>query len=138
MSVNEFFSSFKRVVHYELHRSLTNPVYFFSTIVVMLFSCIFFLTLFKTGAPERIPIAIVDLDRSSISRRVAHELDATQSVHVEAVYDSYQEARLAMQQGKVYAFLLIPSHFFEDLAAFKRPTLTFYVNDAYTVGATGR
>ena len=41
-----------------------------------------------------------------------------------------------MQQGKIYAFLLIPNHFYSDLAAFKRPTLTFYVNNAYTVGAS--
>lgn len=136
MTIFEFYTKVMRVARYELNRAITRPVYIFSTIVVMLFSCIFFLTLFKTGAPEKMPIAIVDLDQSSISRRVAHELNATQSVTITNVYSSYQEARIAMQQGKIYAFLLIPSHFYSDLAAFKRPTLTFYVNNAYTVGAS--
>ena len=91
MTILEFYTKVMRVARYELNRAITRPVYIFSTIVVMLFSCIFFLTLFKTGAPEKIPIAIVDLDQSSISRRVAHELNATQSVTITNVYYSYQE-----------------------------------------------
>jgi len=136
MTIREFYHRIRRVAHYEMARAITRPVYIFSTIVVMLFSCIFFLTLFKTGAPQKMPIGIVDLDHSSISRRVAHELNATQAVKVEGVYASFAEARLDMQKGKIYAILMIPDHFFSDLAAFKRPTLTCYVNNAYTVGGS--
>ena len=112
---------------------LRRPVYIFSTVFVMVFSTVFFLTLFTTGSPEKMPIGVVDMDRSSISRRVIHELNATQAVTVESVYDTYGEARLAMQQGHIYAFLVIPDGFYSDLAAFKRPELTFYINNAYTL-----
>ena len=134
MTLREFNTIILRVARREVGILIHQPVYFFSTFVVMLVSCIFFLTLFDTGAPQRVPIGIVDRDGSSISRRVAHELEATQSVTVKAVYPDYASAREAMQQGKIYAFLLIPEHFYGDLAAFKRPTLTFYVNNAYMVG----
>lgn len=136
MTIREYWSKVGRVARYELHKSLKRKVYYYSTIFVMVFSCIFFLSLFHTGAAEKVPVGIVDLDQSTISRRVAHEMEATQSVTVKEVYTSYQEARLAMQQGKIYAYLLIPEHFFSDLASFKRPTLTFYVNNAYMVGGS--
>lgn len=136
MTFREFYTLLSRVVWREVSRWLAQPVYVFSTVVVMSVSCIFFFTLFDTGAPQKVPIGIVDQDGSSISRRVAHELEATQSVTVELVYATYTEARVAMQQGKVYAFLVIPEDFYADLAAFKRPELTFYVNNAYTLGGT--
>lgn len=114
---------------------LRRPVYIFSTFFVMIFSCVFFLTLFRTGSPEKMPIAVVDLDRSSISRRVVHELNATQSVEVAAVTHTYKEARVLMQQGRVYAFAVIPDRFYADLVSFKRPEVVFYMNNAYTLGA---
>ena len=120
----------------EVRMLLQRPVYIFSTIVVMLFSCIFFASLFTHGAPENIPIAIVDMDQSSISRRVMHELEATPSVTIKRVTMDMATARKAMQRGEVYAVLLIPEGFYADLASFKRPTLTFYVNNAYTLAGS--
>ncbi len=136
MTIKQFRTLLNSVIWREMRRMVAQPVYSLASVVLMAVSCIFFLTLFDTGAPQKVPIGIVDQDRSSISRRVAHELDATQSVKVINIYATYEEARVAMQQGKIYAFLCIPEHFYGDLAAFKRPTLTFYVNNAYTIGGS--
>jgi ABC-2 type transport system permease protein len=124
-----------RVAKREVKMLLRRPVYIFSTYFVMIFSCVFFLTLFKTGSPEKMPIAVVDLDHSSISRRVVHELNATQAVDIVAVTDTYADARKLMQQGRVYAFVVVPDRFYADLASFKRPEVVFYTNNAYTIGA---
>ncbi|MBQ7697631.1 MAG: ABC transporter permease [Paludibacteraceae bacterium] len=125
-----------RVAKREVNMLLRRPVYIFSTIFVMFFSCVFFLTLFKTGSPEKMPIAVVDLDHSAISRRVVHELNATQAVDIVAVTDTYEQGRRLMQQGRVYAFVVIPERFYADLASFKRPEVVFYMNNAYTIGAS--
>jgi len=101
----------------------------------MFFSIFFFLTLFDTGSPEKMPIAVVDMDCSSISRRVVHELNATQSVDVVAVTHTFEDARVLMQQGRVYAFVVIPERFYADLASFKRPEVVFYMNNVYTLGS---
>lgn len=135
LSVSRQIEIILRVAKREVNMLLRRPVYIFSTFFVMLFSCVFFLTLFRTGSPEKMPIAVVDLDHSSVSRRVVHELEATQSVEVVAVTNTYAEARLLMQQGRVYAFLVIPDRFYADLASFKRPEAVFYMNNAYTLGS---
>jgi len=101
---------------------------------VFLFCMLFFMTLMERGAAEKMPIAVVDLDQTSISRRVCHEMQATPSADIVLITNSYPEAREAMQQGKLYGIFVIPDGFYSDLVAFKRPRLDFYMTNAYTVG----
>ena len=110
------------------------PLYMFASVGVMLLSTFFFLTLMRRGSAEKMPIAFVDLDQTSISRRLCHEMQATPSVDICLITSSYPEAREAMQQGHVYGIFVIPDGFYDDLVAFKRPKMDFYVTNAYTVG----
>lgn len=122
------------VIKRELRQMFARPLYLFASVGVMVLSTFFFLTLMQKGVAEEVPIAVVDKDGSSISRRLCHELQATPSVDIQLVTTSYPDARLAMQQGKVYGILVINEGFYSELAAFRRPQVDFYVNNAYTVG----
>ena len=110
------------------------PLYLFASVGVMLLSTFFFLTLMRGGSAEKMPVAVVDLDQTSISRRLIHEMQATPSVDIQLVTNSYPEAREAMQQGKIYGIFVIPECFYDELVSFKRPKMDFYVTNAYTVG----
>ena len=118
----------------EVRQMFARPLYMFASAGVMLLSTFFFLTLMRQGAAEKMPMAVVDLDQTSISRRLCHEMQATSSVDVCMITSSYAEAREAMQQGHIYGIFVIPEGFYSDLAAFKRPQIDFYVTNAYTVG----
>ena len=122
------------VLKRELHQMFARPLYLFASVGVMLLSTFFFLTLMRGGTAERMPVAVVDLDQSSISRRLIHEMQATPSVDIQLVTNSYPEAREAMQQGRIYGVFVVPEGFYADLVAFKRPKMDFYVTNAYTVG----
>lgn len=128
------FQNIWRVLVRELHMMFARPLYLFASVGVMLLSTFFFLTLMKGGAAEKMPVAVVDLDQTSISRRLAHEMQATPSVDIQLVTNSFPEARRAMQEGKIYGIFVIPSDFYRDLVDFKRPQMDFYVTNAYTVG----
>ena len=128
------FINIYRVLRRELHMMFARPLYMFASVGVMLLSTFFFLTLMRGGAAENMPVAVVDLDQTSISRRLIHEMQATPSVDIKLVTNSYPEAREAMQQGKIYGIFVIREGFYSDLVAFKRPQLDFYVTNAYTVG----
>jgi ABC-2 type transport system permease protein len=123
-----------RVLVRELKMMFARPLYLSASVVVMLLSTFFFLTLMKGGTAEKMPVAVVDLDQTSISRRLIHEMQATPSVDIQLITNSYPEARLTMQQGKIYGIFVIPEGFYSDLVAFKRPQMDFYVTNAYTVG----
>ena len=123
-----------RVLLRELHMMFARPLYLFASVGVMLLSTFFFLTLMQGGSAEKMPVAVVDLDQTSISRRLIHEMQATPSVDIQLVTNSYPEAREAMQQGKIYGIFVIPECFYDELVSFKRPKMDFYVTNAYTVG----
>lgn len=123
-----------RVLLRELHMMFARPLYLFASVGVMLLSTFFFLTLMRGGSAEKMPVAVVDLDQTSISRRLIHEMQATPSVDIQLITNSYPEAREAMQQGRIYGIFVIPECFYDELVSFKRPKMDFYVTNAYTVG----
>lgn len=124
-----------QVTRRELQRMWVRPLYIFASVGVMVLCTVFFLSIMRRGTPEQIPVAVVDHDHSSISRRLCHEMQATSSVDIVLITTEYREAREAMQRGEVYGILEIPTGFYSELVGMKRPQLHFYVNNAYTVGA---
>lgn len=125
----------KAVALRELRIWAQRPIYFVGSLGVILFGSIFFLTFFKAGLPSKLPIGVVDYDRSSLSRNFTHQLDATQLGEV-VRFDDFRTAREAMQRGDVTSVCVIPDNFSADIQAFRRPTFTFYVNGLYFVGGS--
>lgn len=125
----------KAVAIRELRIWMQRPIYFVGSLGVILFGSIFFLTFFKAGLPSKLPIGVVDYDRSSLSRNFTRQLDATQIGEV-VRFDDFQTAREAMQRGSVTSICVIPDNFAADIQAFRRPTFTFYVNGLYFVGGS--
>ena len=104
---------------------------------MMAVCCLFYLTFFKAGLPEKLPIGVVDYDNSSLSRNFCSQLDATQLGKV-VHFDSFSEARDAMQTGEVASLCVIPKDMAADVYANRRPTFTYYVNSLYMIaGALG-
>ncbi|MBO4761585.1 MAG: ABC transporter permease [Bacteroidales bacterium] len=109
------------------------PIYLIGSIGVIAFCAIFFLTFFTDGLPSDLPIGIVDNDRSSLSRNFIQQLDATQ-IGKTVMYDDFEQARLAMQSGKITSICVIPEHMYADVSANRRPVFTYYLNSMYFVG----
>ena len=100
--MHTFFISLKRELRRIFRQGQSR--YLILTSLGIVFCYVFFLTLMREGQPERLPIAIVDQDGSYLSRRLCHEINATQGVRVVAVYPTHTEARRAMQRQEIYAF----------------------------------
>lgn len=122
-----FIDVFKR----ECRLIRSHPRYLIILALGWAFSYVFFITMMSEGTPEDLPIAIVDHDGSYLSRRLCHEINATQGVDVVAVYNSHSEARKAMQRQDIYAFLEIPRGTYAQVLAFKAPRIILYANNVY-------
>lgn len=103
------------------------PVFLLGSVGVMAVSCLFYLTFFRAGLPENLPIGVLDQDNSSLSRNFCQQLDATQLGKV-VYYDDFTTARDAMQKGEVASLCVIPRNMGEDVYANRRPVFTYYVN----------
>lgn len=89
----------------ECHRLVSRPLYLFCMVIAPLFCYIFFTTLMDSGLPTNMPVGAVGLDNSASSRNILRNLDAFGQTAVVARYSSVNEARTAMQEGKIYGFL---------------------------------
>lgn len=126
----------KRVFIRELHRIWRQPRYLIILTLGAAFAFVFFATMMSEGQPEKLPVAVVDMDHSYLSRRVCHELEATQGVSVRAVYDNHNEARLAMQRGEIFAFYEIPKGTYNEVLQFHAPHFGLYTNNAYLLSGS--
>ena len=103
-----------------------NPIYGFCMVLFPLVALLFFTSLMDEGLPEDMPVGVVDLDNTSTSRGLVRRLDAFQNSEVVAHYPSVAEARRAMQENKIYAFLYIPSGTTSQLLSARRPKVSYY------------
>ena len=130
--MKSFILVFKRSV-----RQLASRRIYWLTMVVMPLFCMIFLTdLLREGLPIKAPAAVVDYDRSELSRRMIQSLNGAQMSRITAVYDNIGDARRAMQRGEIYGFYLIPENFQSDLLSVRTPTVSYYTNMAYYVPAS--
>lgn len=125
-----------RVAHRELRRIIRKPRYLIILTLGAVFAFVFFATLTDEGQPHELPVAVVDGDGTYLSRRLCHELDATQAVHVVAVYNNHGEARRAMQRGEIYAFYEIPAGTYNATLQFRAPSLVLYTNQSYLLAGS--
>lgn len=109
------------------------PVFLLGSVGVMAVCCLFYLTFFKTGLPENLPVGVLDLDNSSLSRNFCRQLDATQMGKV-IKYEDFTTARDAMQTGEITSLCVIPQGMNEEVNANRRPVFTYYVNTLYLIG----
>ncbi len=126
----------REVIRRELVRIWHHPRYLIILTLGAIFSFVFFATMMNEGQPQKLPVAVVDMDHSYLSRRVCHELNATQGVSVKAVYDNHREARLAMQRGEIFAFYEIPKGTYNEVLQFHAPHFGLYTNNAYLLSGS--
>ena len=105
-------------------------------VIVPLLLMLFFVGILGPGLPLKVPVAIVDLDQSEMSRRVTRNLAATELISVDMAGESYDRAMAAVRRGDIYGFFVIPSDFQRDVVTGRRPTLEFFNNLTYFVPGT--
>ena len=103
-----------------------NRIYGFCMIVFPVMLVIFFTTMLDQGIPQDLPIGVVDQDNSATSRGLVRNLDAMQNSRVMYRFANVTEARNAMQEGKVYAYLYIPEGTAAKLMAGRQPKISYY------------
>lgn len=132
MSKNTIFAIAVR----ECRRMTSRPLYLFCMMIAPALVFIFFTTMMSDGLPTGIPAAVVDEDNTSVTRQIIRNLDAFQQTKIIAYYNSFAEAREAMQRGEIYAFYYIPKGCTEQALASRQPVVSFYTAASYIIPAS--
>ena len=107
---------------------INNRIYGCCMVVFPLLAMIFFTSLMDDGLPQDMPVGVVDLDNTTTTRALIRRLDGFQSSKVVAHYPSVSDARRAVQENDIYAFLYIPKGTTDDLLASRQPKISYYYN----------
>ncbi len=95
----------------ELSRIAHDGVYISILVALPIAAFVFFALFFQKGVADNMPIAVVDNDHSSLSRRLVSMIDATAAAEVRYGAESIRQAEKMVLSGEVYAVVVIPDGF---------------------------
>ncbi len=126
-----FFRSFSKAFFDELG-TIKSSTYLFGLLTwIPLLVYVLIVLIFHQGLLREMPIAVVDNDRSELSRRVSFMLDASSSLHVSHKTQTLLEASSLLRQSKVYGIIVIPPHFERNIYLKSQPKIEVMLNSQY-------
>lgn len=105
-------------------------------VLMIFFGAIFFYSIFypipyTNEVLKNVPVAVVDLDHSSLSRKLARMVDAHESTAVTAKPANLLEAEQLFFKRKAHGILIIPHDFERKILRKEQSTVTVYSDASY-------
>ena len=94
---------FFRVLLREIDRMSGSTISVFTTLIGPLISFVILLSIFSAGVPRDIPVGVVDMDDTNLSRKISMWIGATQEAEVTMRLPNQEEAYRQMADGKIDA-----------------------------------
>ena len=91
--MRNYFKETDQVVRRELRRIVRQPMYWVLMVVLPVVSFAFFAVIFERGVARNIPIAVLDEDHTTLSRKVTQMIDDTPTAMVSYEVQSMEEAQ---------------------------------------------
>jgi len=117
----------------EVKRMSSRGLYILVVLVFPILTILFFASLFREGVPTKMPIAIVDLDQTASSRKIARNIDITPLSTVTEYLQSETEAMSELRTGNIYGFVVIPKNLQADILASRQPEISYYYQNGYLI-----
>ena len=116
------------VLRRELVRLTHQPMYFVLMLVLPVVSFAFFALLFNKGVARDIPIAVLDQDHTSLSRKVTQMIDDTATAMVSYGIQDMDEGERLMREGKIMAIVQIPAFFEKNILSNSQTHIETYIS----------
>ena len=113
--MRNYFKETDQVVRRELRRIVRQPMYWVLMVVLPVVSFAFFAVIFEQGVARNIPIAVLDEDHTTLSRKVTQMIDDTPTAMVSYEVQSMEEAQRLMREGRISAIVHIPAFFEKNI-----------------------
>jgi len=112
--------------------SIKNSYYkLFLITLLPLMSFALIIAIFYGGVAHDMPIAVVDNDKSKLSRQLLFNIDSSSTIKIAHNTNSVAQAMDLVKRGEVYGVLVIPPHFLKDTLLQKQPHVTAMLNTQY-------
>lgn len=122
-----------RVMNRELKRIAGKWSLIMVTIIGPLLAFLLIMSIFSANVPRNLPVAVVDIDHTSLSRTISRMTDATSIAAIDKSFMNLTEAQDAMERGKVDAILYIPEYTERDILKGGSSKIVLYINNSNVV-----
>ena len=119
---------FLTVFRREFDRFSRRPFLLFLTTILPLLLMGVLATVFSAGLATRLPIAVLDLDNTDLSRTIIRTVDATPDTAVVRNVSDLTEGRKLILSGAVHGLLMLPQNLERDVQSGRRPEVVFFYN----------
>jgi ABC-2 type transport system permease protein len=117
------------IAYYEIVHILRSKILLLMVFVVPVAYAALFGVIYVSGILTDIPVGVVDLDNSALSREVTTAFSNSPKFEIKEEFESYAQLRRSVEEGRVRAGVIIPQGFEQD-AALNRGTEVLIVYDA--------
>jgi len=112
--------------------SIKNSFYKLSLITILpIMSFVLIIAIFYNGVVRDMPIAVVDNDKSRLSRQLLSNIESSPTIEITQMSVSLKDAMTLVKRGEVYGVVIIPHNFFKDTLLQKQPRVTAMLNTQY-------
>lgn len=87
--------------------------------------------IFSASVVRELPIDVVDLDQSTLSRMIIRDYDATPTLAIRTIQPNNQIANNALKYGDNYGYIVIPKNFERDVLLGKSPQVSGLYNGQF-------
>ncbi len=87
--------------------------------------------IFSQGIPREVPLGVIDLDKSTMSRALVRHYQVSPTLTVDDSFLSIQEGKTALRGGTIYALAVIPSDFEANAMLGRSPRVTVFANSQF-------
>jgi len=126
-------SAFAKVLKREINRISKNWILLFLSLGAPLIAYLTIMWMFADGVVREVPISIVDLDNTSLSRNIIRQIEATPAAKIVFSYSSLTEAKIAMEKGKIDAIVVIPETTEKMILLGRSSSIALYINNTNVV-----
>ncbi len=101
-----------------------------TTIVPLIIMAVLILV-FSAGLATRLPIAVLDLDASDLSRQIVRTVNATPDTAVADHVTDLAAGKRMILSGRIHGLLMLPKNLERDVLAGRRPEVVFFYNNQF-------
>ncbi|MBY5461221.1 ABC transporter permease [Rhizobium leguminosarum] len=112
----------------EFNRFSRRRLLLFLTTILPLLLMGLLAVVFSAGLATRLPIAVLDLDGTDLSRTIIRTVDATPDTAVASRVSDLAEGRQLILSGQVRGLLMLPRNLERDVYGGRRPEVVFFYN----------
>lgn len=121
-------SSWMKIAIREWNRILERKTYWLLMVILPPVITVFLGSIYLKGSVTDIPVGIVDLDQTPLSRMLIRAIDDSKALSVESHYLSVTEARQALLFGRLQTIVVIPDGLTSDAKSGRPGSVTVLKN----------